>query len=509
MYAIEALSLTKRFGPVVANADVSLQVEQATVHGIVGENGAGKSTLMNLLYGFHRPDSGTIKIAGETVHLKGPEEAITKGLGMVHQHFMLIEPFTVLENIVLGFEGNALLATSLDTARQKLLEIERTYGLVVDPDARVGDLPVGDRQRVEILKSLYRGAETLILDEPTGVLTPQETASLFEVIATLRSEGKTILLITHKLGEIMAITDRVSVMRGGKMISHHETRETSAEDLAERMVGHTVVRETNKITTPPGELMLEVDNLYAEDDTGKEQLKGVSFDVHGGEILGVAGVSGNGQSELLEVLTGMRQPRQGIVQFKGQISAAQSHKSAPQTLRAQGLGHIAEDRHRIGMIGPMRAEENAILGYQRDPNYTAGPILSPAKMRQHCQRLMQDHDVRPQTPELPLQSFSGGNQQKLVIAREMEQHPDLLIVGQPTRGVDIGAIAFIHSRLIEMRNQGKAVLIVSSELDEIMTLADRIIVLCDGRITGEGRPAELSERDIGLMMAGRFEEPPA
>jgi len=506
MYAIEALSLTKRFGPVVANHNVSLQVEQASVHGIIGENGAGKSTLMNLLYGFHRPDSGDIRVRGEPVRLKGPEEAIAKGLGMVHQHFMLVEPFTVLENIVLGFEGEALLAGSLDQARKKLIKIEHTYGLVVDPDARVCDLPVGDRQRVEILKSLYRGAETLILDEPTGVLTPQETASLFEVIATLRTEGKTILLITHKLGEIMAITDRVSVMRGGEMISHHETSETSAEDLAERMVGRTVIRETNKTETAPGEVLLKVDNLFAEDDTGKKQLKGISFDVRGGEILGIAGVSGNGQSELLEVLTGMRTPSQGTVEFKGSISAAHGHKGRPQSLRTQGLGHVAEDRHRIGMIGPMSAEENTILGYQRDPKYTSGPILSPANMRQHCATLMRDHDVRPQTPELPLQSFSGGNQQKLVIAREMEQHPDLLVVGQPTRGVDIGAIAFIHSRLIEMRNQGKAVLIVSSELDEIMTLADRIIVLCDGIVTGQGRPADFNERDIGLMMAGEFEE---
>lgn len=504
MFAIEALSIAKRFGAVQANRDVTLQVGRGTVHGIVGENGAGKSTLMNMLYGFHRPDSGTIKVAGDEVHFKGPEEAITKGLGMVHQHFMLVEPFTVLENIVLGFEGDPLMGPSLARATEKLLGIEETYGLAVEPGALVGDLPVGTRQRVEILKALYRGAETLILDEPTGVLTPQETSALFEVIRTLREEGKTVLLITHKLGEIMAITDNVSVMRDGSITKTFVTNQTNENELAEEMVGRTVVREVDKQDVSVGDPILVVDDLYAEDDTGKPRLNGVSMTVAGGEIVGIAGVSGNGQSELLEVITGMRAPKKGAVTYKDKKIARRNHEASAQTLRATGAGHVAEDRHRFGMIGPMSAAENVILGYQGNKAYYQGILLSPNKVEAHCKNLMEGFDVRPPDASLQLKNFSGGNQQKLVMAREVEQDPDLLVVGQPTRGVDIGAIAFIHSRLVDMRNQGKAILMVSSELEEIMTLADRIIVLCDGRITGTGKPSELTETDIGLMMAGRY-----
>jgi simple sugar transport system ATP-binding protein len=505
MFAIEALSIAKRFGAVQANRNVTLQVEQGTVHGIVGENGAGKSTLMNMLYGFHRPDSGDIKVMGKSVKFKGPEEAITKGLGMVHQHFMLVETFTVIENIVLGFEGAPLMAESLGQATQKLLEIEEAYGLAVAPDAIVADLPVGTRQRVEILKALYRGADTLILDEPTGVLTPQETAALFEVIKTLRQEGKTILLITHKLGEIMAITDNVSVMRGGEIIATHETSSTSEGVLAEEMVGRTVIRKVDKEEVEDGPRILQVSDLYADDDTGKSRLNGVSFDVRGGEIVAIAGVSGNGQSELLEVITGMRPPKKGSVTYVDKTVARKNREANAQTLRRDGMGHVAEDRHRYGMVGAMNAAENAILGYQSLDSFHQGPLLSPTKIEAHCAELMSNFDVRPPDPELLLKNFSGGNQQKLVMAREIEQDPALLIVGQPTRGVDIGAIAFIHSRLVHMRNHGRAVLMVSSELEEIMSIADRIIVLCDGKITGEGKPSDLSEQDIGLMMAGRYQ----
>ncbi|TNE57155.1 MAG: ABC transporter ATP-binding protein [Alphaproteobacteria bacterium] len=506
MYAIEALSISKRFGAVQANRDVTLQVAKGTIHGLVGENGAGKSTLMNMLYGFHAPDHGTIKVDGKEVSFKGPVEAIRKGLGMVHQHFMLVDTFTVIENIVLGFESDRRMAPTLASARDKLLKIEETYGLAVDLDALVADLPVGTLQRVEILKALYRGAETLILDEPTGVLTPQETAALFEVIKTLRGEGKTVLLITHKLGEIMGITDNVSVMRAGTITKTFKTSLTNENELAEEMVGRTIIREVNKELTEAHRRILRVDNLYAEDDTGKTRLNGVSFDVHGGEILGIAGVSGNGQSELLEIITGMRAPSGGSVIYTDLKVAKKNRAADAEKLRGNGMGHVAEDRHRFGMVGPMTAAENTILGYQGRESFYQGIFLDPGKVRAHCQSLMDDFDVRPPTPDLPLKNFSGGNQQKLVMAREMAQEPDLLIVGQPTRGVDIGAIAFIHSRLVEMRNKGRAILMVSSELEEIMTLSDRIIVLCDGRITGTGRPEDLTETDIGLMMAGRYEK---
>ncbi|TNE36344.1 MAG: ATP-binding cassette domain-containing protein, partial [Alphaproteobacteria bacterium] len=372
MYAIEALSISKRFGAVQANRDVSLQVEKGTIHGLVGENGAGKSTLMNMLYGFHAPDHGTIKVDGQEVSFKGPVEAINKGLGMVHQHFMLVDTFTVIENIVLGFESDKRMAPTLASARKKLLAIEETYGLAVDLDALAADLPVGTLQRVEILKALYRGAETLILDEPTGVLTPQETAALFEVIKTLRGEGKTVLLITHKLGEIMAVTDNVSVMRAGTITKTFKTSETNENALAEEMVGRTVIREVNKEPTKAHRRILRVDNLYAEDDTGKMQLKGVSFDVHGGEIVGIAGVSGNGQSELLEVITGMRAPSDGAVIYTDLKIAKKNRAADAEKLRGNGMGHVAEDRHRFGMVGPMSAAENTILGYQGRESFYQG-----------------------------------------------------------------------------------------------------------------------------------------
>jgi simple sugar transport system ATP-binding protein len=501
--ALEARNLTKRFGDIVANSGVDLRVEAGTVHGLVGENGAGKSTLMNMVFGLYQPDEGEIFVDGKEVHFSGPQDAIAMGLGMVHQHFKLVEPFTVLENIILGMEGAPLLDVAVSTARAKLEVLEKSYGLEVDLDTAVEDLSVGERQRVEILKALFREAQILILDEPTGVLTPQETESLFEIIARLRNEGKTILLITHKLGEIMAITNNVSVMRGGVLVAERATNATSSGELAELMVGRTITKEVEKIKVNTSKPVLVVSDLFASDDAEHKALKGVSFDVKAGEILGVAGVSGNGQSELVEVIAGMRAATAGEVYFNDILTVSSRGFLKADALRSLGLGHVAEDRLRFGMVSDMSAAENSILGYQKDAEFHKQGFLNPKLITAHCDKLMAKYDVRPPTSNLPAGGFSGGNQQKLAIGREVENNPKLLIVGQPTRGVDIGAIAFIHDRLVALRNAGCAILLVSSELEELMSLADRLIVFCDGVITGGGLPSNLSEKEIGLMMAGQ------
>ncbi|MEK0083326.1 ABC transporter ATP-binding protein [Benzoatithermus flavus] len=499
--AVELRGIDKRFGAVHANKAVDLVVPAGTIHGIVGENGAGKSTLMNILYGYYHADSGKILVDGRERTIKGPQDAIRAGIGMVHQHFMLVEPFTVLENLLLGAEGGFMLGAGIAKARTEVEALERDYGLEVDLDAKVADLPVGVQQRVEILKALFRGAHILILDEPTGVLTPQEADHLFRILRNLRSQGRTILLITHKLREIMAVTDNVSVMRGGEMVAHRRTAETSREELAELMVGRKVLLRVEKAPARPREPVLEVRNLEVVDEQGVKRVKGVSFDVRAGEIVGIAGVAGNGQSELMEALAGIRQPSRGEVLLRG------VPVSDPAQARARRLGHVPEDRLRMGLVRRFPAFENAILGYQTASDYTdERGFLRLGRIVELCRRWMRGYDVRPVAPLLPAQSFSGGNQQKLVLAREMEHDPDLLLVGQPTRGVDIGAIEFIHKRLVGLRDAGKAVLLVSVELDEILSLADRILVMFDGTITGELGPAEADERRIGCLMAGITQE---
>ncbi len=505
--AVELVGLNKSFGPVRANQDVCITVQPGTVHGIVGENGAGKSTMMAMLYGFYKADSGSIRINGETVSIGSPSDAIELGIGMVHQHFMLVEPFTVLENVILGVEGGGLIGTSLRRARKELKRLADEYGLDVDPDARIRDLPVGLQQRVEILKALYRGAQTLILDEPTGVLTPQEADHLFRILDTLRAQGKTVILITHKLREIMAITDNVSVMRCGTMVAHRATAETSQEELAELMVGRTVLLRVDKQPASPGECVVSVNDVTLVDDTGRKRLDNVNFSICKGEILGIAGVSGNGQSELLEVLSGITPVKDGRITFKGHDIVAPGLRANPQELRRQGVGHVAEDRHRMGMIMDFSAAENTILGYHCDPEINGPLLMDLDRVDKRCAGYMERFDVRPPLPHLAASGFSGGNQQKIVLAREMEHDPDLLLVGQPTRGVDIGAIEFIHKRLIAMRDAGKAVLLVSVELDEILSLADRILVMFDGRIVGEVSAEEATEQQLGLMMAGIDAEP--
>jgi len=498
--AIELRHIDKWFGAVHANRDVSLQARRGAITGVIGENGAGKSTLMSILYGFHQADAGEILVAGALARIRDPHDAIALGIGMVHQHFVLVETFTVLENVMLGAEGGALLARGAAAARQELLRLEQEFGLGVDPDALVGDLPVGAQQRVEILKALYRGARILILDEPTGVLTPQETDQLFRILLTLKSRGTAVFLITHKLREIMAVTDEVYVMRQGQVVARRHTAETSSEELAELMVGRKVRLDADKAAAEPGAALLVVEDLCLTDERGVQRLDHVSFQVRAGEIVGIAGVSGNGQSELLEVLAGIRPPSAGRFTVGGRVVSAEA-PSLPDDMRALRLAHIPEDRHRLGLVTPFAASESAVLGYQRDPAY-AGPLLLhwPAAGR-YCAGLMERFDVRPRAPGLRSASFSGGNQQKLIVARELARGPKVLLVGQPTRGVDIGAMAFIRQQLLEHREAGCAILLVSVELDEVMALSDRILVMCAGRITGEVAARDADERTLGLMMA--------
>ena len=503
--AIELRGITKRFGAVVANRDIDLAVRRGTIHGIVGENGAGKSTLMSILYGFYQADEGEVLIGGKPVDIRSSREAIDVGIGMVHQHFMLVETFSVLENVMLGAEEHALIAPSAVDARRELQRLADEYGLSVHVDGIVGELPVGEQQRTEILKALYRNAEILILDEPTGVLTPQEADQLFRVLSALKARGVTIILITHKLREIMDITDTVSVLRHGEMVAHRETAGTSMAELAELMVGRPLEtrnfhRDQPLPTAGPDDIGIEVDDLRLVDAQGTTHLDGVSFTVRRGEILGVAGVAGNGQSALLEVLSGIRSASGGRLSINGRVTTVDD-PCDPATMRELRVHHVPEDRLKLGLVKAFTAAESSVLGYQRTDEFNLSGMLRLGAIRRACARLMDAFDVRPGNPALKSASFSGGNQQKLILARELDRAPEVLLVGQPTRGVDIGAIELIHEKLVEMRDGGCAVLLVSVELDEIMALSDRIIVMYEGRIVGElaGRTAD--KTTLGLMMA--------
>jgi general nucleoside transport system ATP-binding protein len=496
--AIELIHIDKRFGAVHANKDVTVIIGQGSIHGIIGENGAGKSTLMSILFGFYSADSGEIKVKGAAVRIKSSMDAIALGIGMVHQHFMLVDTFTVLENVILGVEGGFLTGPALAKARAELQRLATDYELDVDPDAIVGELPVGLQQRVEILKALYKGAQVLILDEPTGVLTPDEADHLFRILATLRDQGKTVILITHKLREIMAITDHVTVMRRGEVVAHFETKNTNVGELAEAMVGRRVLLRVEKQPAKPGEVVLQVKNVTWRDGKGIARVDNVSFEVRKGEIVGIAGVSGNGQSELLDCIAGITKPASGEIIFEGK---SVGQLGDPQHLRKEGLAHVPEDRQHRGLISAFDASESSILGWHFDEALGEGFRLDRGKVIERCAAEMHDFDVRPGNPLLRSGKFSGGNQQKIILAREIERDPDLLLVGQPTRGVDIGAIEFIHKRLIQLRDQGKAILLVSVELDEIRSLSDRIIVMFAGRVMGE-RSGDADERELGLLMAG-------
>ena len=501
-YAIELKGISKAFGPVQANRDINIAVPRGTIHGIIGENGAGKSTLMSILYGFYKADSGQIFVAGKQTAIPDSQAAIRAGIGMVFQHFKLVQNFTVLENVILGAEDGALLNTSLAKARRVLTQLSAEYDLDVDPEALIEDLSVGHQQRVEILKALYRQADILILDEPTGVLTPDEADHLFRILKGLKDQGKTVILITHKLREIMEATDNVSVMRRGTMVATVKTAETSPEQLAELMVGRKVLLEVEKGSAVPGREILRVEDLRVRDDHGVERLKGVSFEIRAGEILGIAGVAGNGQSELLAALGGMAKAT-GKVTLNGADLPLSGKGADGQSRRRAGIAHVPEDRHHHGLILDFTAWENVAFGYFNEPEYQKNALfMDNDAIRADTEKKMATFDVRPPIPSLPAKSFSGGNQQKIVVAREIEQNPDLLLVGQPTRGVDIGAIEFIHKQIIALRDAGKAILLVSVELDEIMSLSDRIAVMFDGRIMGFRDPDATNERELGLLMAG-------
>jgi len=505
--ALQLRGITKRFGAVVANRDIDLSVRRGTIHGIVGENGAGKSTLMSILYGFYQADEGDVLIGGKLADIRSSRDAIDAGIGMVHQHFMLVDTFSVLENVMLGAEQHALLDANAADARRELQRLEDEYGLSIELDALVGELPVGEQQRTEILKALYRHAEILILDEPTGVLTPQEADQLFRVLETLRERGVTVILITHKLREIIDITDTVSVLRMGEMVAHRDTADTSMGELAELMVGRPL-ESVNHLRPEdlPADTVLGIDvkRLQLSDADGTVRLADVDLSVRHGEILGVAGVAGNGQSELLEVLAGIRTPSAGHFVINGRDASADDLPD-PSSMRALRVHHVPEDRLKLGLIKSFSAAESSVLGYHRAGNISWHGLLQLSTIKRICRDLMERFDVRPGDPSLRSGSFSGGNQQKLILARELDKSPEVLLVGQPTRGVDIGAIELIHQKLVDMRDAGCAILLVSVGLDEIMALSDRIVVMYEGRIVGEVAGRDADKTELGLMMANAHE----
>ena len=501
--------ISKRFGAVQANRDVSLSVAAGTVHGIVGENGAGKSTLMAILYGSYQADAGAIEIEGQAVEIPGSRQAIALGIGMVHQHFMLVDPLSGLDNVMLGAEPDWRLDRARAAMREKLNALMRDTGLSVRLDLPVEQLPVGERQRLEILKALYRGARILILDEPTAVLTPQETEQLFVTLRRLRGHGTTVLLISHKLKEIMALCDNVTVMRAGAVVLDCAVADTSLDALAQAMVGRRVQlgRSAEMAEAAPGDVLLAAEHLCWADALGVPRLNDVSLSLRAGEIVGIAGVSGNGQSELLEVLAGMLAPQSGRLSV-GTTAFDAKHWLDPARARQLGIAHVPEDRHHHGLVLPFAAWESATLGHHRLARFCSPFFrntigwMKPQAMRADTAAMMDDYDVRPRNAVLRSSKFSGGNQQKLVLAREALTRPTVLLVGQPTRGVDIGAIEFIHARIRAMRAAGGAVLVVSSELDEILALADRVLVMDQGRVAGELPIAQCNETALGHLMAG-------
>ncbi|WP_327051653.1 ABC transporter ATP-binding protein [Halomicrococcus gelatinilyticus] len=495
--------ITKRFPGVVANDDVDLTVERGTVHALLGENGAGKTTLMNVLYGLYQPTEGTVRVAGEPRTFESPRDAIDAGIGMIHQHFMLVDTMTVAENIVLGNEPRKWggLVVDHERAREEVVELSERYGFDVDPDARVEDVSVGVQQRVEILKALYRGADVLILDEPTAVLTPQEVEDLFDVLDELTDQGKTIIFITHKLGEAMHAADDVTVLRDGENVGSVDTDDATREGLAELMVGREVILETDKDERPPGDVVLSVDDLSVTDDAGYETAADMNFDVREGEVFGIAGVDGNGQTELTEAVTGMRTPDGGRVVFDGEDVTDRSRREHIE----RGMAYIPEDRQEEGLVMEFDLVENSLLGNQHTEPYADTGGIDWESTRGHADDVVSEYDVRPPDVEAEAHSLSGGNQQKFVVGREFSRDPSLVVASHPTRGVDIGSIEFIHDRLLELRQEGKAVLLVSSKLDEVRQLSDRLGVVHDGEIVDVVDPDSVTEEQLGMLMAG--EEP--
>ena len=495
---IETRGITKRFPGVLANDRIDLAVGKGEIHGLLGENGAGKTTLMNLLYGLYQPDAGEILVRGQSVRFEGPHDAIAQGIGMVHQHFMLIPVFTVGENLMLGNELTRGPFLDKTGAERKALELSQRYGLKIDPTARIEDIPVGIQQRVEILKALYRQAEILILDEPTAVLTPQEVEELYAVMRTLRQQGHTIIFITHKLREVLTICDRVTVLRDARVVGTHDVGQVSEAALARMMVGRDVLLRIDRPPATSGRPVLEVRDLRVRNNRGLIAVDGISFEVCAGEIVGIAGVEGNGQTELVEALTGLRRVEAGKVLIDGQDCT----NHLPGELFGAGVAHIPEDRHQRGLVLDFTLLENLLLGFQDTPPYAQGAKLNYDEARRMAARLLNEFDVRAPGIETLARTLSGGNQQKLVLAREFERRPRLLIAAQPTRGLDVGATEFVRQQIMRQRGEGKAVLLVSSELSEILDLSDRIIVMFEGRIQGTVRAAEATEQSLGLLMAG-------
>jgi ABC-type uncharacterized transport system ATPase subunit len=494
---LELKGITKRFPGVVANDHVDFDLRRGEVHALLGENGAGKSTLMNTLYGLYHPDEGEIRLNGKPVRIGSPSDAIELGIGMVHQHFMLIPVMTVAENIVLAVEPRNGPFLDLGAADERVRDLSQRYGLAVDPGARIGRISVGQQQRVEILKALYRGAETLILDEPTAVLTPQEAHELFEIVRSLTEQGKSIIFITHKLNEVLEIADRITVLRQGKRIDTVPRQGATQEGLARLMVGREVVLRVDKTPAQPAEPLLEVENLSVLDNRGLEAVRGVSFQVRAGEIVGLAGVDGNGQTELIDALTGLRKPAAGrILVAKKDVT----HASARECLDL-GVGHIPEDRQVRGLVLDFSLAENlALHDFRKEPDSKWG-WLYPKRLIERAGRVLKEFDVRGGKPQTLAAALSGGNQQKVVVAREVSRDPKVLVAAQPTRGLDVGAIEFVHNRLVKERDEGRAILLVSLELDEILSLSDRILVIYEGRIAGEYGPG-VSEEELGIAMTG-------
>jgi ABC-type uncharacterized transport system ATPase subunit len=496
---LELRKITKRFPGVVANDSIDLDLRRGEVHALLGENGAGKSTLMNVLYGLYRPDEGEILLDGKPVSFTSAKDAIEAGIGMVHQHFMLIPVMTVTENIVLGAEpvrqGGLL---DYGTARDRVRELAQRFGFAIDPDALIQDITVGQEQRVEILKALYRRADILVLDEPTAVLTPQEATELFAILRSLQAEGMSIVFISHKLNEVLEIADRITVLRRGKKVGTVPREGATEPELARMMVGRDVVLRVEKSPPTPGETLLQVHDLRASDDRGVEKVRGTSFEVRAGEIVGIAGVDGNGQTELIEALAALRRWDGGTINVGGVDLPA--HTTPREALDA-GLGHIPEDRHRRGLVLDFTLAENLVLhDYEKEPNANHG-WLFPRRIIQRAGELLRQFDVRGGGPTTPAAALSGGNQQKVVLAREIGRDPRVLLAAQPTRGLDVGAIEFVHRRLIEERDEGRAILLVSLELDEILSMSDRILVMYEGRIVGEYGP-DVSEETLGIAMTG-------
>ncbi|NLA58061.1 MAG: ABC transporter ATP-binding protein [Firmicutes bacterium] len=496
---VELKDITKVFPGVVANDRISIKFYPGEVHALLGENGAGKTTLMNILYGLYPPDGGQIFVRGRPVDVKSPTDALSQGIGMVHQHFMLVPRFTVAENIILGSEPRRhRYFLDMDKGVADVEDLANRYGLKVDPRAKIQDISVGMQQRVEILKALYRGAEVLILDEPTAVLTPQEVEELKEITDNLARQGKAIIFITHKLQEVMAMSHRITVIRSGRVVGTVSTQTTSPVELARMMVGRDVVLKVDKEPVKTGSVLLRMEDVWADDDRKLPALRGVNLDVRAGEIVGIAGVDGNGQRELAEVLVGVRPVERGSIYLRQQEITGLSVRAR----KDLGLGHIPEDRQRLGMILDFSLGENAVLGKHHRPPFTKGLVYDSAEVRNYGERLLNSYDVRSGGVDVPGRSLSGGNQQKVVVGREIDSNPDLLIAAQPTRGLDVGAIEFVHRRLLEQRAAGKGILLISLELEELLSLSDRIAVIYEGKIIAQVDPKVVTEEELGLLMTG-------